>query len=66
MIAAVVDYQGRIIFDTSKPDGSPRKLIDIARITTMGWQYKIELKQGLEQTYQWYQKQGTKDFINAK
>lgn len=65
-IAAVVGYKGNISFDKSKPDGSPRKLVDISRLTTMGWQYKIELKQGLEQTYQWYQEHGTKDFINAK
>jgi len=57
-IAEVVGYQGRISFDTSKPGGPPRKLIDTTRLREMGWQYKIELKQGLEETFQWYQEQG--------
>jgi len=53
-MAKVVDYQGTISFDATKPDGSPRKLIDTTRLTTMGWKYNIELKEGLEQAYQWY------------
>ena len=57
-IAEVVGYQGGIVFDTSKPEGPSRKLIDTTRLTTMGWQYKTELKQGLERAYRWYQKQG--------
>lgn len=54
IIAEVVDYRGMITFDVDKPDGPPRKLIDPTRLTAMGWQYEIELKKGLEQTYQWY------------
>ena len=50
-MADVVGYQGEIVFDTTKPDGSPRKLIDISRLTAMGWQSSIGLKEGLIETY---------------
>ena len=54
MIASVVGYQGSICFDTSKPDGAPRKLMDSSRLKTMGWQTKIGLHQGLIDTYKWF------------
>ena len=54
-MADVVGYQGKIVFDRSKPDGPPRKLIDVTRLTAMGWRYQRELKQGLQQTYEWFQ-----------
>jgi len=54
MIASVVGYQGSIRFDTSKPDGAPRKLMDSSRLKTMGWQAQIELHQGLIETYKWF------------
>ena len=50
----VVGYKGKISFDTSKPNGSPRKLIDVSRLSNMGWNYKVELKEGLELTYSCY------------
>ncbi len=50
----VVDYKGSIKFDTSKPDGAPRKLIDVSRLARMGWRYQVELEEGLERTYQWF------------
>lgn len=50
----VVGYKGKISFDTSKPNGSPRKLIDVSRLSNMGWNYKVDLKEGLELTYSWY------------
>jgi len=50
----VVGFQGELTFDTSKPDGAPRKLIDVSRLSNIGWQYKVELKDGLEYTYEWY------------
>ncbi|QEP45136.1 GDP-L-fucose synthase [Ectothiorhodospiraceae bacterium BW-2] len=53
-MAEVVGYKGQVVFDSSKPDGPPRKLIDVSRLTAMGWRYQIELKQGLAQTYAWY------------
>ena len=52
----VVGFKGNLTFDTDKPDGAPRKLIDVSRLTNMGWKYSIELKSGLEETYRWYLK----------
>ena len=50
----VIDYKGKLTFDTSKPDGAPRKLIDVSRLTNMGWQYSVDIKDGLSKTYKWY------------
>ena len=54
LMSEVVGYEGRIVFDTSKPDGTPRKLLDISKIHSLGWSHEIELKEGLELTYQWF------------
>jgi len=53
-IAEVVGYRGRFVFDTSRPDGTPRKLLDVSRLTALGWTAKIPLKEGLKQAYDWY------------
>lgn len=53
-IAAVTGYKGRIMTDPSKPDGTPRKLMDVSRLTQMGWSAQIGLDEGLAQTYQWF------------
>ena len=50
----VVGFQGRIVFDASKPDGTPRKLLDVGRLRALGWEPSIELRDGLERTYQWF------------
>jgi len=50
----VVGYEGNLTFDTTKPDGSPRKLIDVSRLSNMGWKYSIDLEEGLKKTYKWY------------
>jgi GDP-L-fucose synthase len=50
----VVGYKGNITFDTRKPDGAPRKLIDVSRLSNMGWNYSVDLKDGLGKTYDWY------------
>jgi GDP-L-fucose synthase len=54
MISKTVGFRGQIEFDTSKPDGSPRKLLDINKARSLGWTSQIELTQGLEQTYSWF------------
>ena len=54
LIAGVVGYTGSIEWDMSKPDGTPRKLLDISRIQTLGWQPRIELREGITSTYEWY------------
>lgn len=53
-IARVVGYEGEIVFDASKPDGPPRKLLDISRLKAAGWSPRIRLGEGLSQTYEWY------------
>jgi len=54
MIKEIVGFQGRIVYDTSKPDGTPRKLLDVSRLFSLGWRPRIPLRQGLEQTYRWF------------
>ena len=53
----VVGFEGKLVFDSSKPDGAPRKLIDVTRLKNMDWSYTINLKEGLEKTYKWYTKE---------
>ena len=50
----VVGFKGRLTFDTAKVDGPPRKLIDVTRLSDIGWEYTTKLKEGLEKTYKWY------------
>ena len=50
----VINYKGRIVYETSRPDGPPRKLTDVSRLSQMGWKYTVDLKKGLEKTYEWY------------
>jgi GDP-L-fucose synthase len=50
----VVGFKGNLTFDSAKPDGSPRKLIDVSRLSNMGWKYSIDLEEGLKKTYKWY------------
>jgi GDP-L-fucose synthase len=51
LVAAIVGYRGRVVWDSSKPDGTPRKLMDVSRLTSLGWQARIPLREGLEKTY---------------
>ena len=53
-IGEVVGFRGRIVFDASKPDGTPRKLLDVSRLTGLGWRPKIGLSEGLVDAYRWY------------
>jgi GDP-L-fucose synthase len=54
LISKVVGYQGDIQWDNSKPDGTPQKLLDVSRLTRLGWQAGIELEDGIRRVYQWY------------
>jgi GDP-L-fucose synthase len=54
-LASVIGYQGELKFDSSKPEGTPRKLLDVTKLSGLGWDYKISLKDGLARTYNWYQ-----------
>lgn len=54
LISEVVGYEGRIYYDDSKPDGTPRKLLDVSKLSRLGWRAKIPLRKGVEQTYRWF------------
>ena len=54
LVKEIVGYMGEIKQDLSKPDGTPRKLLDVSRIHALGWQYKVGLEEGIKKTYQWY------------
>lgn len=53
-VAQVVGFEGEIEFDSTKPDGAPRKLMDVSRLKSLGWEYSISLEEGLRQTYAWF------------
>lgn len=54
MIKGVVGFEGELEFDASKPDGTPRKLLDVSRLRAQGWQARIPLEQGVRETYEWF------------
>jgi GDP-L-fucose synthase len=54
MVKAAVGFNGDLLFDTTKPDGTPRKLMDVSRLHALGWQAQTDLKSGIEQTYAWF------------
>lgn len=54
LVCEVVGFDGKILYDATKPDGTPRKLVDISKIKQLGWTPKISLKDGLQQTYEWF------------
>jgi len=56
LVNDVVGFQGRIAFDSSKPDGTPRKLLDVSRLSSLGWQARIHLREGIRSAYEWYRK----------
>jgi GDP-L-fucose synthase len=53
-IQQVTGHQGEIMWDSTKPDGTPRKLMDVSKMATLGWEYSTELKEGIEKTYSWF------------
>jgi GDP-L-fucose synthase len=54
LVMEVIGYDGTIVYDKSKPDGTPRKLLDVSRLHKMGWKHKIDLIDGIRRTYEWY------------
>ncbi|NTA59994.1 MULTISPECIES: GDP-L-fucose synthase family protein [Rhizobium/Agrobacterium group] len=54
LIAGIVGYDGQIVFDTSKPDGAPRKLLDCSRLNALGWNSTVELRYGIQDLYEWW------------
>jgi GDP-L-fucose synthase len=59
IVQNVVEFDGRIVYDTSKPDGTPQKLLDVFQLTKLGGTSSIGLSEGVKQTYQWYQEQAS-------
>lgn len=55
LVKETVGFEGEIVFDTSKPDGTPRKLLDVSRLFALGWRPRIDLRRGLADTYAWFQ-----------
>ncbi|MCL5070241.1 MAG: GDP-L-fucose synthase, partial [Actinobacteria bacterium] len=56
MIKEIVGYEGELLFESTKPDGTPKKLLDVSKLEAMGWRYGIELYDGIKMTYEWYVK----------
>jgi len=57
IMARVVGFEGEICFDTSKPDGISKRLMDVSRLKNLEWQYSVNLEAGLTKTYQWFSEQ---------
>jgi GDP-L-fucose synthase len=56
LVAEIIGFKGKIVHDSSKPDGTPRKLLDVSRINSLGWKHRTELQQGIAKTYEFYKK----------
>ena len=54
LVGRIVGFQGSVVFDRSKPDGTPRKLLDVTRLSSLGWKPRIRLEDGIRDTYDWY------------
>jgi GDP-L-fucose synthase len=54
IIKEVVGYEGKIVNDLSKPDGTPRKLLDVSKLHDAGWKHRVELEEGIRRVYEWY------------
>src|SRR3989344_821543 len=54
IVKEIVGYEGNIVWDSTKPDGTMRKLLDVSKIHSLGWKYSISLKEGIKRTYEWY------------
>ena len=56
-IARIIGFEGNFVFDPSKPDGTPRKLLDVAKLNALGWRYRTDFESGIRQTYDWYRRE---------
>jgi GDP-L-fucose synthase len=56
LVAEIIGFKGKIVHDSSKPDGTPRKLLDVSRINSLGWKYTTDLREGIIKTYKWFLK----------
>ena len=58
IISSVVGFSGETVWDFTKPNGTPRKVLNVDKIKSLGWQPKISLREGIEKTYEWYKTNG--------
>ena len=65
IVAKVIEFEVELVFDTSKPDGTPRKLLDTGRLQKLGWKPRISLEDGIRDTYQWFLQHGEQDVMEA-
>ena len=56
LVVKAVGFEGDVVWDTTKPNGTPRKLIDVEKLHRLGWCHKVEIEEGVEKLYQWYRK----------
>jgi len=54
LIAEIVGWHGELVFDETKPDGMPRKLLDVSRLASLGWKARIGIREGIASAYEWY------------
>ena len=54
LVVKTVGFEGTVVFDADKPDGTPRKLIDVSKLHSLGWTHKVEIEEGVEKLYEWY------------
>ena len=54
LVVKTVGFEGTVVFDADKPDGTPRKLIDVSKLHSLGWTHKVEIGEGVEKLYEWY------------
>ena len=55
LVKKTVGFEGKIVWDKTKPNGTPRKLIDVTKLHNLGWHHKVEIEDGVEKLYEWYQ-----------
>ena len=55
LVKQTVGFEGEIVWDTTKPNGTPRKLIDVTKLHSLGWHHKVEIEDGVKKLYDWYQ-----------
>ncbi len=66
MISEVVGFEGEIVFDASKPDGTPRKLLDVSKLNALGWRPRISLRDGIARTYEWFRQNEPTPALSAR
>ena len=59
LVKEIVGFNGEIVHDFSKPDGTPKKQLDVSKLHSLGWRHKVELREGIEKVYKWYIEKNT-------